>query len=97
MSISHRTVSRSWHIPVCMLTKQLHTLKTALSTRPEMKQAATKTRSAHDLSTSCARYFLYLDDRLCFPLIESSMLLMGIEVVDSVRRRAYSDCSSEKS
>lgn len=75
------------NIPVCMLTKQLQTLKTALSTNPEMKHVTSKIKSAHDFSTSSARYCFQIWSRDFFLPRLSSIWCMPFIVEDMSRGR----------
>lgn len=65
-------------LPVCMPTKHCQTLKTALSSRPVMKQHARSGRSVHLSSTSAAKYLCTDDIALFFlPCPFSSVLSMA--------------------
>lgn len=61
-----------FRLPVCILTKQDQTLNTALSTRPDMKHATIRMRSAQDSSTSAERWSFHLERRDLFLCRDSS-------------------------
>lgn len=64
-------------IPVCILTKQSHTLKTALSTKPAMKVHMMRTMSLHDCDTFCLKCSRIADNLLSLSCSMSSNVLMA--------------------
>lgn len=70
--------------PVCILTKQLQTLNTALSTMPEIKQSTMRIISAQDSSTSCAKCCRQRVNRFFLSSTRPSRIASDPSIVDSI-------------